>query len=75
MDHYKQHFTYPSSNNEDVIHVTVWQPMKPRAIVQICHGMCEYVEPVSYTHLDVYKRQVFILLFGQMKAYGGDRAY
>ena len=44
MDHYKQHFTYPSSNNEDVIHVTVWQPMKPRAIVQICHGMCEYVE-------------------------------
>ena len=30
----------------------------PKAIVQIVHGMCEYKEPVSYTHLDVYKRQI-----------------
>ena len=27
--------------------------------------------PVSYTHLDVYKRQVFINILGTGKAYGG----
>lgn len=37
--------TYPSSNGKNTIYYTVWKPdCNPRAVVQISHGMCEYVD-------------------------------
>lgn len=37
--------SYPSSNGKNTVYYTVWEPdCPPRAIVQISHGMCEYVD-------------------------------
>lgn len=37
--------SYPSSNGKDTIFYTIWTPdCNPRAVVQISHGMCEYVD-------------------------------
>ncbi|MBR1899107.1 MAG: lysophospholipase [Oscillospiraceae bacterium] len=40
----KQTFYYPSQDGKTRIHAMVWLPEgKPRAVLQICHGMCEYI--------------------------------
>ncbi len=37
--------SYPSSNQKNTIYYTIWKPdCNPRAVVQIAHGMCEYVD-------------------------------
>lgn len=40
-----EEFTYPSSDGQNTVHACLWQPdgVAPRAIIQIAHGMCEYV--------------------------------
>ncbi len=41
----KQHFTYPSSDKKTQIHAIAWKPAgEPLAILQISHGMVEFVE-------------------------------
>lgn len=40
----KQEFTYPSSDGIHQIHCIEWAPEAPRGIVQIVHGICEYVD-------------------------------
>ncbi len=37
-------FTLPSHNGEDTVACYLEIPDNPRAILQICHGMCEYFE-------------------------------
>lgn len=37
--------SYPSSHEGDTVKAVVWMPeAKPSGILQICHGMCEYIE-------------------------------
>ncbi len=36
--------TYPSSNGRDTVSYCVWKPASPRAVVQLAHGMQEYVQ-------------------------------
>lgn len=37
--------SYPSSDGKNTIFYTIWKPdCNPRAVVQISHGMCEYVD-------------------------------
>lgn len=37
--------TYRSANQKNTIYYTVWTPdCNPRAVIQISHGMCEYVD-------------------------------
>ena len=40
-----EEFTYPSSDGINTVHACVWIPQdtEPRAIIQLAHGMCEYV--------------------------------
>lgn len=47
----KKNITYPSSDGKTMIHAVMWLPegetvstVKPRAIVQLVHGMLEYIE-------------------------------
>lgn len=35
--------TYLSADGETTVHAYVWAPEAPRAVVQLSHGMCEYV--------------------------------
>ena len=54
-------FTITASNSSgrDSVTVTVTvtdKPSKPQGPLQVCFL---YTTPVSYTHLDVYKRQVY----------------
>jgi len=46
----RQEFTFPSSDGEHQIHAVLWTPeqAKPKAVVQIVHGLCEYV--LRYDH-------------------------
>ena len=38
-------FTFQSSNNTNTIHGVIWEPKcEPKAILQIAHGMTEYIE-------------------------------
>ncbi|MBP0972520.1 MAG: alpha/beta fold hydrolase [Oscillospiraceae bacterium] len=40
----KQDFFYPSHDGKTTIHAAAWLPEgKPKAILQICHGMCEHI--------------------------------
>lgn len=44
----KNEFYYPSADGETQIHAVEWMPEgTPRAILQICHGMVEYVDRYS----------------------------
>lgn len=38
--------TYASADGVNLVHAYIWEPIgvKPRAIIQISHGMCEYVQ-------------------------------
>ena len=45
----KKEWTIGSSYEEKPLHVVGWFPENPVGVVQISHGMCEYVE--RYTHL------------------------
>ena len=40
-----EEFTYPSSDGINTVHAYMWIPQdtEPRAIIQLAHGMCEYV--------------------------------
>ena len=41
----KKDFYYPSKDVVTTIHAIEWTPDEPpRAILQICHGMCEYID-------------------------------
>ncbi len=41
----KREFYYPSRDGETKIHSVEWLPEgKPCAVLQICHGMCEYID-------------------------------
>ena len=35
--------TFLSSNGKDMVAYSVYEPQRPRAVVQISHGMCEYM--------------------------------
>ena len=37
-------FTYPSADGKSTVHAYLWVPETPRGIVQLSHGMCEYVQ-------------------------------
>ncbi|MBE6604739.1 MAG: alpha/beta hydrolase [Ruminococcaceae bacterium] len=39
-----EEFTYLSSDGVTTVHAYIWAPREPRAIIQLSHGMCEYVE-------------------------------
>ena len=39
-----EELTYLSADGETTVHAYVWAPKEPRAILQLSHGMCEYVE-------------------------------
>ena len=48
----KKEFYFPSSDGQTQIHVIQWFPEAGvKAVLQISHGMVEYIDPVSYTHL------------------------
>ena len=36
--------TYPSSDGKSTIHGYIWMPENPRGIIQLSHGMCEYIQ-------------------------------
>lgn len=41
----KQEFYYPSSDGQTKIHGIIWRPEKQaKAVLQICHGMVEYID-------------------------------
>ena len=41
----KEEFYLNSTNGVNKLHVILWHPLEEiRAIVQISHGMCEYVD-------------------------------
>ncbi len=41
-----EEITYPSADGHTTVHAYLWVPegIEPRAVVQLSHGMCEYVE-------------------------------
>ena len=39
-----EELTYLSADGTTTVHAYIWAPKAPRAIVQLSHGMCEYVE-------------------------------
>lgn len=39
-----EEITYPSSDGINTVHAYIWAPQHPRAIIQLAHGMCEYIE-------------------------------
>ena len=39
-----EELTYLSADGTTTVHAYIWTPKAPRAIVQLSHGMCEYVE-------------------------------
>ena len=68
----KRNISFNSANGEDTVvgYFYTDEAVRPHAVVQLSHGMCEYIGryddfaaylcargSVSYTHLDVYKRQ------------------
>lgn len=53
MECSKQTISYPSSNQIDTVVATIWSPPEEaKGIVQICHGMCEYID--RYDHFARY---------------------
>lgn len=40
----KEHFTYRSHDGKNTVHAILWQPENPKAVVQILHGIAEYVD-------------------------------
>lgn len=36
-------FKLPSTNGRDKLHVYLWEPAAPKAILQLSHGMCEHL--------------------------------
>lgn len=41
-----EHFTFKSADRKTDVHAYVWMPVtraRPRAVIQLSHGMCEYV--------------------------------
>lgn len=38
-----EELTYLSSDGATTVHAYIWAPKEPRAVVQLSHGMCEYV--------------------------------
>lgn len=58
-----QEFSYPSANGVHQVRATRWVPEeKPRAILQIAHGLCEYVG--RYNRFANYLAQHGILVCG-----------
>ena len=54
---------YPSGNGKDTITYYVYRPKAaPRAVVQICHGMCEYLR--RYDHFAAFLNDRGILVCG-----------
>lgn len=59
----KEHLTFNSTNGSDTIHYYVYSPQdKPRALLQLSHGMCEYIE--RYDHLADFLTSNGIIVFG-----------
>ena len=59
----KEHLYLPSSDRKTKLHAVIWEPaQKPRAIVQIAHGMSEYVE--RYEAFAAFLNQHGILVAG-----------
>ena len=50
---------YLSANKKTKVSYYVWAPKKPRAIIQIAHGMCEYVERYA-PHAEFFCSQGFV---------------
>ncbi len=47
----KEHFTYRSQDGKNTIHAILWQPENLKAVVQILHGIAEYVDRYDeYAH-------------------------
>jgi len=56
-------FTFQSSNHTNTVHAVIWEPEgKPRAILQIAHGMTEYIE--RYDEFAQFMIQNKILVVG-----------
>lgn len=36
--------TYPSADGKSTVHAYIWAPEHPRGIIQLSHGMCEYIQ-------------------------------
>lgn len=67
----KKHIYFPSSDGKTRLHGVIWEPMgKPRAIVQIAHGMVEYVE--RYEGLAAFLNEHGILAAGNDHLGHGD---
>lgn len=59
----KTNGTYPSSNGRSIVHYTVWKPdCTPAAMVQISHGMCEYID--RYDEVARYLCEKGYIVFG-----------
>lgn len=56
-------FFYPSADGRTNIHAVIWETgEKPRAVLQIAHGICEYVE--RYGHFASWLAQKGFLVVG-----------
>ena len=59
----KTYGTYPSANGSSTVHYTVWMPEgNPSAMVQISHGMCEYMD--RYDEVAKYLCEKGCIVFG-----------
>lgn len=58
----KNHIYYISNNKSDKIHACIWQPKNPKCILQIAHGMNEYIE--RYENIAKFFVQHDILVAG-----------
>ncbi|MBQ3591599.1 MAG: alpha/beta hydrolase, partial [Clostridia bacterium] len=67
----KHHFTYPSADGQTQIHAICWTPTeKPRAILQIAHGMVEFID--RYDDFAQYLNELGILVTGNDHLGHGD---
>ena len=59
----KKNMTLLSSNKKNMLHVAVWRPDgQPKAVIQIVHGMVEYIE--RYSDFAEYLTQNGFLVIG-----------
>ncbi len=67
----KKHIYFPSSDGKTKLHGVIWQPeTAPRAILQISHGMVEYIE--RYEEFAEFLNEQSILVAGNDHLGHGD---
>ena len=69
----KEEFYLNSTNGVNKLHVILWHPLEEiRAIVQISHGMCEYVD--RYDRLATFLSQHGMMVIGNDHLGHGETA-